>query len=95
MNRLQLLLGKLSEEGLEVAQRGLKAQQFGLGEVQPDQPFTNAQRIHHELDDLMASIEMLNDEFDLGYTPCRERIEAKKLKVTKFAELSRSLGMLS
>ena len=94
MTRLQLLLNKLSEEGCEVGQIGLKTAQFGLSEKCPGQPFTNAERCHQEIDDLMAMIEMLNEEFGFGYTPSRERIVAKKKKVNKFAEYSFALGMV-
>jgi len=64
---------------MEVGQISLKTQQFGLSEMCPDQPYTNAERMHHELDDLMAAIEMLNEEFHFGYVPNRDRIEAKKI----------------
>lgn len=94
MTRTQLLLSKLAEEGCEIAQISLKAQQFGMEEVYPAKGLTNAQRIHLELDDLMAIIEMLNEESGLGYTPSRERIEAKKAKVNHFAEYSASLGQM-
>jgi len=95
MNRLQFLLTKLAEEGMEVGQIALKAQQFGLSETCPDQPYSNAERIHQELDDFMAAIEMLNEEFSFGYVPNRSRIEAKKAKVNKYADYAKSLGQLS
>lgn len=95
MNRLQLLLAKLSEEGSEIAQIALKTQQFGLNEKCPGQPYTNAERVHQEIDDLMAAVEMLNEEFGFGYSPNRERIEAKKIKVNQFAEYSKTLGLVS
>lgn len=94
MNRLQLLLNKLAEEGSEVAQIALKTAQFGIDEVMAGQPFTNAERAHQEIDDLMAMVEMLNDEFGFGYVQSRERIEAKKIKVNLYAEKSISLGMV-
>lgn len=93
MTRTQLLLAKLAEEGVEVAQIALKAQQFGLTEIRPGQPLSNAQRIHLELDDLMAQIEMLN-ECGLDYVPNRDHIEAKKRKVDQFAALSVRLGQV-
>ena len=95
MTRLQLLLIKLAEEGAEIAQIALKTTQFGLTEICPASSHTNAQRAHHEIDDLMAAVEMLNDEFGFGYTPNRERIDAKKEKVNKFASYSESLGMIN
>lgn len=95
MNRLQLLLIKLAEEGTEVSKIALKAAQFGLAEARPGQPYTNAERMHQEIDDFMAAVEMLNTEFGLGYQPDRERIERKKNKVNSFASYSESLGMVS
>lgn len=95
MNRLQLLLGKLAEEGAEVAQIALKTQQFGLDEVCPGQSYTNAQRAHQEIDDLMAAVEMLNDEYGFGYEPSRARIEAKKAKVNRFADYAVELGQVA
>ena len=92
MNREQLLLTKLAEECAEVAQITLKSQQFGLQEVCPNQPYTNAERMHNELNDLIAAIEMLNDECGLGFEQDRLRILTKKAKVNKFAEYSQSLG---
>lgn len=95
MNIYQYLLTKLAEEGTEVAQISLKTQQFGKDEVCPDQPFTNTERTHQELDDLLAAVEMLNEECGFGYTPSRERIEAKKTKVKKYLGYSQELGMVS
>ena len=59
------------------------------------QPFTNAERMHREIDDFMAAVEMLNEECGFGYVPDREKIEAKKLKVNKYAALSAELGQLA
>jgi len=95
MNQQQYYLGKLAEEGIEVAHIALKTQQFGASETMPGQPFTNFERTHQELDDLMAMIEELNDKFGFGYTPNRERIDAKKAKVRKFLNYSISLGKVS
>jgi len=95
MNRTQLLLAKLAEEGAEVAQIALKTQQFGIEETCPGQSDTNAQRTHKELDDLWAAVEMLNDECGFGYIPNRARIDAKKAKVNAYAAHSANLGMLT
>lgn len=94
MNRLQLLLAKLAEEGSEISQIALKTQQFGLHEICPGLKFSNAQRTHQEIDDLMAIIEMLNEEFDFGYIPNRDNIDSKKLRVNEYAEKSINLGMV-
>lgn len=93
MNLQQHLLGKLAEEGAEVGQIALKTQQFGFDESCPGQPYTNTERTHQELDDLMAMVEMLND-VGFGYEPSRERIEAKKEKVVHYLKYSVELGMV-
>lgn len=94
MSLQQYLLTKLAEEGAEVGQIALKTQQFGIAEKCPGQRYTNAERTHQELDDLMAVVEMLND-VGFGYEPNRERIEAKKEKVVKFLRYSVGLGMVA
>ena len=94
MNLLQHYLTKLAEEGSEVAQIALKTQQFGPSEVMPGQPLNNFERCHQELDDLLAMVEELNEKFDFGYTPSRDRIEAKKAKVRKYLGYSIHLGMV-
>lgn len=95
MNRLQYLLGKLAEEASEVSQIALKTQQFGLHEVYSEQSFTNSERIHQEINDLMAIIEILNEEFKFGYGIDRGHITNKKIKVNKYYEYSRTLGEVS
>lgn len=94
MSRTQYCLNRLAGESSEVAHIALKTQEFGLHEVCPGQPFTNAERIHQELDDQAAVLELLNGEADFKYTPNRERIEAKKAKIAKFYAYSVSLGQV-
>ncbi len=93
MTRNELLLAQLSEECNEVAQRVIKALRFGLSEIQPGQPLTNAQRINDELNDLMTVHRMLCD------AGCLERVgkqaweihtQVKEAKVEKY--LAFSLG---
>jgi len=95
MNRQQLLLTKLTEECNEVAQIALKTQQFGFDEIRREQPYTNAERTHQELDDLNAIIEMLNEEYNFNYKPNRTRIAVKKDKVNRYAAYSVKLGTLT
>ena len=88
-------LAGLDSQGTEIAQIALKTSQFKLNEVCEGQPLSNAERTRGEIDDLWAAVEMLNEEYDFGYKPNRERIEAKKVKVNKFAAYSVSLGMVA
>lgn len=93
MNLNQYLLTKLAEEASEVTKIALKTQQFGFDEICPGKLATNAQRIHQELDDLQAAIEMLND-IGLGYIPNPLAIKAKKEKVVYYLKYSVELGMV-
>ena len=85
MNQLQHLLIKLAEEGSEIAQIALKVSQFGTDGIAPNQPLTNLQLCHQELDDILAIVEMLNDRYQFNYSPNRENIEIKKSKVPKIS----------
>jgi hypothetical protein len=92
MTREQFLLIKLAEEATEVAQIALKTAQFGMEEKHPDLQENNKQRVHAELNDLTAIIEMLNKDHDFGFLAHHDHIKAKKIKVDKFYEYSRTLG---
>lgn len=94
MNRLQLLLCKLSEEASKVSQIAMKTQQFGLDSSNPSTKITNAKYIHSNLDNLAAIVEMLNEEFDLEYVSSPVLIKLKKNKVNKYAEYSKDLNLL-
>jgi NTP pyrophosphatase (non-canonical NTP hydrolase) len=95
MTRVQLLLGKVAEECNEVAQRALKAQQFGLDDVEPGKSHSNRKRLMGELTDLHAVLLMLEDTEGFNFTKhFDDEIDAKKQKVEKFILLSQSLGMV-
>jgi len=96
MNRTEHLLCCLAEECNEVGQRVSKALRFGLSEIQPGQPLTNAERIVGEFLDLVAIIEMLEDENVLIIgTISPATIEEKKAKVEKFMRYAEEQGALS
>lgn len=94
MTRTQFLLCKLAEEASEIAQIALKAQQFGLDEVMPGQPLTNAERTYEELDDLFAIVGLLMNESDFSYVGSKERQQAKHARVIKYSNISVALGMI-
>ncbi len=95
MTRLQYLLGKLAEEANEVAKRALKAQQFGLQEIQPGQQQDNAERLIAENKDYLTIAWMLEDEFCLVLIePTSEEDTAKRAKVNSYHALSVELGMV-
>lgn len=94
MNREQYLLLKLIEELGEVSKNAAKAMQFGGTDKEPGQGLTNFQRLYMELDDVQASVNMLNAEPDsvFDYNPCRVNIENKTTKVEHFYQYSKDLG---
>lgn len=87
----QFLLCKLAEECNEVAQDALKTQQFGFESFHPDTGMTNTEYLTNELNDLLAILEMLEENGSFTFTPCPEAIKAKKEKVLKFLEFSKEL----
>lgn len=95
MNRLQYLLNKLAEEAAEVGQIALKTSQFGMDECLANQPYDNRARIHQELDDLMAIVELLNNEFNFEYVGNIARRKVKKDKVEHYYQYSVQLGLVT
>ncbi|WP_298091595.1 hypothetical protein [uncultured Sphingomonas sp.] len=95
MNREEHLLTCLAEECAEVSQRVSKALRFGLAEVQPGQPLSNADRILEELRDLFAVANILASEGVIGWClPDRMEVHAKLDKIEKFMAISRDQGVL-
>ncbi|BAU92512.1 hypothetical protein MPPM_3907 [Methylorubrum populi] len=95
MTETEHLLLCLAEECDEVGQRVMKALRFGLDEVQPGQPHSNAARITHELHDLISVAAILSD---MGVIPnpypINAVVEAKAQKIAKFMEIGRREGVL-
>lgn len=98
MNRQEHLLTCAGEEASEVAGRASKALRFGLTEVQPNQPLSNAERIVDEFHDLYAVLSILQAEgalpADLSLIPTIERVAAKRRKIERFMAISREQGVL-
>lgn len=94
MNRTEHLLACLAEECNEVAQRAMKAQRFGLLEVQPGQGFTNKSRLRQELADLLGVLEMLEAESNEALWPLTEDVAAKKVKVAQYMRYAEEQGAL-
>lgn len=94
MNNEQYLLIKLDEECKEIGMVASKSMQFGLNSNDNGKLLiTNKEHLFKEINDLLATIEMLNEECDLGFSPCKEAIAAKKEKIKKYRDISRNLGM--
>lgn len=92
LNRKQYLLIKLAEEAAEVAQIALKTAQFGIFETSPTHPDDNATRCHAEIDDMMAIVAMLNDEFEFNYNGSYLAQRAKKEKVNHYYKYCVQIG---
>lgn len=95
MNKSEHLLSCLAEECAEVAQRVSKALRFGLTEVQPGQPLSNAERIAQELNDLIAVVELLEEAGLVPRTGTVLAIEQKKIKVRHFMEYAEQIGAIA
>jgi hypothetical protein len=102
VDKEQYLLAKVAEEAAEVAKEALKGAIFGLQDKAPGGDLTNATKIYTELQELIAVIDMLDDEIydKWGYYLCmdcddKENIKrAKKLKVKQWMEYSIKVGCL-
>lgn len=95
MNREQYLLVKLAEESAEVGQIALKTAQFGLRERDPARTLDNLQRLHAELNDLLAVVNLLNLECGLAFEADVAAMEAKSAKISKYYKYSKELGKVS
>lgn len=94
MNHEQYHLGKIAEEAVEVAQRALKAQQFGLLEIQDGQSLTNLERLIGEFHDLFITLENFwHQDPERGPFPIpTDHMKQNRLeKMEKFLNLSKSL----
>jgi hypothetical protein len=94
MNKIQYLLGKVAEECIEVAQRALKAQQFGLEEREQITSLNNWERMEQELNDLDAVIKLLEEEYQKTFFIDYQEGLIKKDKVDRYYKYSQSLGMV-
>ncbi|ENX00476.1 hypothetical protein F900_02147 [Acinetobacter modestus] len=86
MTHEQFLLMKLAEEASEIAQIALKTAQFGMTEKHPDMALNNKERIHLELNDLLAVVDELNTWAKFGF---KENYAAK---INKIEKLNKYLG---
>jgi hypothetical protein len=91
----QFLLCKIAEEASEVAQRALKAQQFGLGEVQSGHPLNNMDRLIEELKDLRTVADELTERAGGSWRPTAEERRSRLQKIEKYWLLAESLGQVS
>lgn len=97
MTRAEYLLTCLGEEGNEIAQRVCKAIRFGILEVEPGHELTNMQRLKGEYADMLAVMEILQEEAIVSRWAAGELsdlIRAKREKIEHYLAYSRSLGIV-
>lgn len=96
MTKREHLLVCLAEECTEVAQACAKALRFGLEDSYPGycDGKTNREAIVAELHDVLAIIDLLEDDDILIMPADRDAIESKKAKVRKFMGRARTTGAL-
>jgi len=99
MNRQEHLLTILGEECSELHQEISKALRFGINERR-DLSTSNLERMQKEFNDLLAMIEMVNDELIKDKSPKilylnRTLTEAKIEKVEKYLLYSKECGTLN
>ena len=96
MDTEQFLLCKLAEEASEITKRALKAQQFGLKEIQPGQSLSNEERLLGEIRDLVGVIRALHkSDSSFYYHGTPQEVAAQKIsKIKKFAEYSVKCGTI-
>lgn len=100
MTLRQLILGKIAEEAAEIAQVALKAQQFGLEDINPKKSISNLQDLQMELTDLQGVVHMLfedlREEGTMFVTQCNEAsINTKIAKVAKWAKRMQERGQVN
>ena len=94
MNAVENLLVILAEDCVETAQRATKAVRFGVDEVQSEQNLTNAERIIYEFNDIVAVLELLQEQGAIGNYIDRGAIDKKKMKIAKYTSYSVQLGIV-
>lgn len=103
MNAQEHLMVVAAEEAGEVAVAALalgkslnKTLRFGIDDTNPATNKTNAQMLDMELNDLIASVEMLLElGVELPGLYDREQIDKKKAKVQKYMGYAEQRGTLS
>ena len=84
-NKLHEVMNILSEECAEVIQAISKCHRFGLNNVKPGKPLTNAQHLEGEIGDVLAMIDLLQS---LNVVTAEGMEAAKQAKFEKLKKWS-------
>jgi len=82
----QEILECLIEECAEVIQRATKMQRFGIEETQPDQPYSNMQRLSIEIGDLMEIIGWASSVGLVDSDIVKNQMPLKREKLKKYLQ---------
>ncbi len=94
MTREEHLLARVAEECGEVAQRAMKAQEFGLQESQKGDYESNEQRLIKEFNDLYAVMQILHEDGYIGEILIKGHVEYKRERIEKYLEYAKTIGKL-
>lgn len=94
MNNKEYLLTCLMEECAEATQAASKYLRFGRDSTFAGYPTTNEDYLVRELGDIVALVELLQEEGIIYNVYDPNHIDAKKIKVKEFRERSRQLGLV-
>lgn len=95
MNIDEYLFTCTGEESAEIGQAVSKILRFGLDDINPNTNQTNRVELVKEFNDLVGVLELIQERgIELPGLFDRNAIEQKKLKVIKYAEISKKLGRL-
>lgn len=93
MNYTEHLLTCLIEEAAEVQKEACKALRFGLNAFGPDSQYSNAEAIAHEIAEMVAVAEMMQEMGLINLSEEDELIEEKKRRVEKYMKHSEERGL--
>jgi len=93
----QYFLSKIAEEANEVAKRALKAQQFGIYEVQQGQDFDNFERLVMEFHDLVTTFDEMicRTARESAILPTNTVRKVRLKKMQKYLKLSQELNQVT
>ena len=94
LNRIDYLLSCLGKECGEVQQMVGKSLRFGLLDHHPKKTAHNWVLLRQEVHDVIATYELLADEFDRVADIDRQMVADKQARTLHYMELSKSLGRL-
>lgn len=93
MNRVEYLMICLAEELGEVQKEALKCLRFTLDKKENEESKSNFDRLQMEWSEVVAIVEMLNEE-GIKIRTTAATIESKKIRTEHYYELSKSFGVV-